>query len=632
MLRLHPPILLVVAALAVALSLPAVAQVPDHIANAPGIQQHPDEDGLVVQQTDRWTLAADGKLERHHEVALKMLTSYLTRHDHFDPLVDWNDARATMRVDQARTYMVDGTVVDAAANSLVPNTDAAFNHAVPYVYMRQMVVAHVGVEHGATSITAYTIDDRAPSGVPLWGVVELPGIVPILDHWITVEVPEGTDLHHCGVFCELTPETETKDGLTSYTFHRSGVPTAHLDEASHGHQGVARMAFSTAADWAAVRTFLEGRVEPALSADPAVQSKVDEVIDSATLTPEKVALIHAFVVDGVQAVHWPAADFDYAARPAADVLDSSVGHELDKSVLLAAMLRQAGIPAVVTLVSSDRVIAADVPAPGQLDQVWVRAQVGDKEVFLHPDASCNKRNKTDLAGRWVLPLDGAATEPVQRPGLQGSRNRATLRAEVTIEGGDHQLQISGSADVDLGLSYNPVVTFDRGSDGTGKLAGRVAGSFGGAHADSHVVARQTCELTALRTEFSGGTVDVPLHGLVRLSLPRVPGALSGAALQTYRNTRTMPLQLPGPLTERVELVLDLPDGYELAYAPEPVALANAAGSVRRTVEIEDGTLTVTTVLLLDTDLVSPAEYLQLRALFDRLEGDADATILLQRQD
>lgn len=632
MMRSFPQIPIVVAALAVALSLPAVAQVPDHIASAPGIERYPDEDGLVVQQMDRWTLAADGSVERHHEVALKMLTAYLTRHDHFDPLIDWNDARATMRVDQARAYMADGTVRDTAANSLVPNTAAAFSHAVPYVHMRQMVVAHVGVEHGATSVTAYTIGDRAPSGVPLWGVVELQGFMPLLDHWITVEVPEGTDLHHGGVFCEFTPETETKNGLTSYSFHRSGVPAANLDEAGHGHQGVARMAFSTAADWAAVRTFLEGRVTPAMSADPAIQAKVDEVVDGATLTSEKAARIHAFVVDGVQTVHWPAADFDYAARPAADVLDSSVGHELDKAVLLAAMLRQAGIDAVVALVSSDRTIAADVPAPGQLDHVWVRAQVGDEEVFLHPDASCDRRNKTDLAGRWVLPLDGAATKPVQRPALQGSRNRAALYAEVTIEADDHRLRLSGSADVDLGLTYNPVVTFDRGSDGTGKLAGRVAGSFGGAHADSHVVARQTCELTALRTEFSGGTVEVPLHGLVRLTLPRVPGALEGATLQIHRNTRTMPLQLPGPLTERVELVLDLPDGYELAYAPEPVSLANAAGSVHRTVELEDGTLTVTTVLALDTDLVSPAVYLQLRTLFDHLEGDSDATILLQRQD
>ncbi len=624
--------LLPIAALALSLATSAAAQVPDYVTGAPGAARYPNEDGLVVHQIDRYTLAPDGRVERHHEQALKMLTGYLTRHDYFDPFLNWNDARATFRVDEARTYMADGTVVDAAENSLVPNTARAFDHAVPYAHMRQMTVAHVGVEHGATSVTAYTIADREPTGVPLWGVVELQSFVPVLDHWVTVEVPEGTPLHAGGAFCTLKPVAKTEGGVTTTTFHRTGTPSANLDEAGHGGEGVAWMAFSTAADWAAARTFLEGRVEPAAVADEAVQAKVAEVLDGATLPPERIAAIHAFVVEGVRPVHWPVADFDYAARSAGDVLDSSVGHELDKAVLLTAMLRHAGFDAVIALVSSRHTIVADVPAPGQLDQVWVRVRMGDKEVWMHPDASCDARNKFDLTGRWVLPLDGKATAPTQRPASDPARNGGTLRAEVTLDGDDHQLTLSGHADVDLGQGYNPVVAFDREASGADALGRQVAGTFGGATADDVVVARQTCELTAIRVAFGGGHVDVPLHGLVRLSLPRVPGALTGASFQVFRNARTMPLQLPGPATERVELALTLPDGYELAYAPDPVETSNAAGSLHRTVTHEGGTLTITTVLEITTDLVSPAEYLQLRALFGALEGDPDTTILLQRQD
>jgi hypothetical protein len=617
--------------IALFVAAPATAQVPDYIANAPDAADYPEDDGLLLRQMVRITLDADGKVETHVEESWKMLSANLTRNDYFDPRIDYNAARSALRIDQARAYMADGTPVEAMENSFVPNTAGALQWAVPYAHLRQMTVAHVGVEHDATSVLAYTVTDVQPSGVPLWGVLDLQTVVPILDQWITIQVPEGTDLALAGVYCDVAPTTGTEGGVTSYEIHRTDVPAANVSEIPDHHQGVQRLAYSTATDWTGVRAHLEPRIEAALVPSKAVQAKTDALVEGSTFPAEKMALIHGFVIDGVRTVHWPIAAFDHSVRSAHAVLDSSVGHPLDKAVLLGAMLRSAGLDAAVALASSDPTVA-DVASPSQLDQAWVRVNLGDKQVWLDPTTSCDHHNRFDLAGMPTLVLDGSGSGVQALPTLDANLNRAAVRVEVDVKAGDDGVEISGTADLDLAMTYNPVVAYDRSKDRQAGVAGGIAGAFGGASVDDVFVARQTCKLTSLRTEFSGGAVEVGASGLAQLTLPRVPGAIGGG-LQTFRNARTQALHLAGaPASERMDVTLAVPSGYEVAYQPGDEAIANSAGSFRRTVTSEDGELHVTTILVIEASDVTPAQWPDLRTLLNAASGDAGRKVLLRRAD
>ncbi len=622
--------LLLSSLLCLSLAVPAAAQVPDYIANAPGYDKYPDLDGIMVRQMIRLTLDASGKVERHEEHALKLLSGHLTRQNRFDPRVHWNDDRAELRIDQARTYMRDGTAVDAKANSLVPNTADEMQWAVPYANQRVMTIAHVGVEHDATSVTAYTITDRKPAGVPLWGVLELQDIVPILDQWITIQVPEGTTLNFRGIDCQLKPKVETKDGLVSYVFHRTDIPPVNTSEFAGTHQGMARLAFTTAPDWKFVRQYLEKSIEPALSPTPALLKKTDEIVGEATLGAEKRALIHTFVVDGVHSVHWPIEAFDYAPRSAADVLDTSVGHGLDKAVLLAAMLRAAGMDASVALVASEPMAEDAVAALPQLDQAWVVIESGHHHYWMDPMASANAHNGTDMAGKTALILDGGDHGLETMHALTAEQNRAAMRVVVAVADGGHELTLSGSADLDLAHGYNPLAGYDRTSDRQQGLAGKVAKVWGGAKASEVFVGAQGSTLTSLHTEFDGGTIEVPDHGLVRLAVPRVPGAICGGKLGTHRGVRTQVLPLPGPATERVAIELTIPKGYELAAAPGAVGISNSVGSVQREVTQDGNKLTISTILRIEVGEVAPAAYPQLRALLDAMMSESAHTVLIQK--
>lgn len=631
---LAPPLALPLAAMLLLLAAPIAGAAPpansEDILRAPGASAFPEDDGLFVRQWVEIELDAAGRVTRRVENAIKVFGQWPMSHGYFDPNLSWNDARATLKIDQARTYTADGRVVEAKANSLVANTAGALEKAPPYASLRQMTVAQVGVETNGTTVLGFTVADRQPSGVPLWGVLTLDGQMPMLDQRITFTVPGAVGLRWSGIDCRPTPETETLAGAVRIIFHRRNAPGVAVAEAPDGKTGVCRLAYSTAPDWAAVSRLLEERVRLALTSDPTVRSKALAVAAEAASAPDRIARVHAFVVDGIQTVRWPLDELDYAARPAAAVLESSVGHSLDKAVLLAAMLRALDFDAQVALAARAPGLPLDAPDPALLEDAWVVVNQGPDQQWLDPTAPLQQRNRNHLAGCAALILDGRGVGPVVLPGLDAKTNHAALRADLTLEDGGGELRLKGALDLDLAGLYNPAPAFDRGQDQLAEIAGAAARTFGGAEAKDITVAWKSAQLIALHATLAGGTRPASRDGRpVKFVVPRPPGAIAADSLQLHRGRRTLPLPLPAPAEERASVTLDLPETVEVLSAPGEMRLENAVGALSRSVQREGRKLTITTVLTLKTPRVAPGEYADLRALFAALESDAGRTVLLR---
>ncbi len=254
--------------------------------------------------------------------------------------------------------------------------------------------------------------------------------------------------------------------------------------------------------------------------------------------------------------------------PLPEILASSIGHPLEKAALLVALLRALGYDARVALVAGERGVPLDVPAPVLLEEAWVRVALGPHVLWLDPTAPLDKHNSFSLAGRAVLVLDGRAAAPEVEPELDPATNRAAVRYEVKIEETAGALKLTGREELDLGGLYNPVPAFDRAKD---RLAGAAASSasalVSGTSAQDLVVGQKSAQLTAIAAGLSG-SIAIPREGRpVRITLPRVPGAVTADSLQLYRNRRTLPLMVPAPAEERVDLVLTLPEGAEALVIP-----------------------------------------------------------------
>ncbi len=602
-------------------------------------KDRPGEDGVVHFQGSTVVVMDDGKVDRTFSSTLVPYSPWPNAHGYFDPTITWNDSRSELRVLDASSNTPDGRIVKAKDNSIVPNTAFALEGAAPYSYVRQTTIAQVGVEKDAATTLTYVIADRAPSGVPAWGASDLAGELPVQRLTVDIAVPAALPLEWTTLGCrdrEITPESRVAQ-FRRLIFHLRDVPAAKLAEASPRRAGICRLVWSTVKDWDDVRAFLAARIAPAAVPTDAITAKAAELVKPAWGDLERLAKLHAFVVEGIATVNFPLETFDWAARPAADVLASSVGHTLDKAVLLTALLRAQGFDAAPALVAGERGVPVSVATPVLLDEVRVRVRWQGRTLWLDPAAGQDASAAPQLAGRLALVLDGTKGAPTAIPELETANNRAALRLKLQVSESGGQLKVTGREDLDLAGLYQSARSYDRDKD---RLTGVANAPLGGLFApraaelvapkaSETVVVERTPEAVALRAKVEGGTLLMPRDGRpLAVMLPRVPGAISADALQLQRTARVLPLTVPGPAEETVEFALELPDVVRVLAAPAPVALEKVAGRFVRTITRDGKTLTIRSVLTLAGPTVAPADYAGLRALFAAQNADAARMIVL----
>jgi hypothetical protein len=605
---------------------------PPYVQTAPGPEQYPAADGLVLRHVSQWLRLESGRVRHEETRAVKIFTDHLNRRGEFDPNITWDDHRQRLNGVTAFTYTADGERVDPEANSFVANTPRPLAWAPDYAHVRQQTIVQVGVETGSTSVLSYALEDREPRNQPLWGAADMFSYMPVLDRRVVVQLPMDERLRHAAVGCRLEPEVERGDGVTRYVFRHVQDGPLNLREPAHPRPAGCQLVFSTASGWGDVRSFLRTRLRPALAESPAISAKADELLGGATLDEARLARLHGFVRDGIRTLDLPLETFGFGIRPAARVLETSAGHPLEKAVLLAALARAAGFPADVALVSRYRCRPAPgVPAPHAFDAPWVVVGGPGGELWIDPLHRPSAKRRAELAGRRALRIGEStpADAPPETVPATGE-DAATLGAELTVAAGeDEGLSVSGLVELDLRGRYHPSPIAAGDGDPAAPVARALASGLGGAEPADVSLGWLSSTRLAARVHLAEGTLTRVAPDLFRLELPRVPGSIEDEELGLHRQQRTLPLAVHGPLSESVHVHIELPAGAEVLHAPAGARVEQGAASWTRTVELEDGALSVTSQLDLEPACVDPEAYPGLREVL-AASGGPDARAVLIR--
>lgn len=592
------------------------------------------DDGLVVREITTIRMLEDGRIERSETRAIKPYTEIVNSRGAFDPTLTWNDAEQTLEVTEAYTIMADGTRVEPAENSFVPNTDFGLAWAPDFARVRQQTVVQIGIEPGATAVLSYVVTDREPREQPLWGEADFHSWLPIAGREVTFELPDRVRLRYAGVGCTLQPEITRADGVTRYSFRLESIPAVNVAERSHAQPAGCRLVYSTAAGWEEVYGTLVDSLTASTTTTPDLADKARELAGGALLVEDRVATLHGFVLEGLRTLRLPAEVSDVPPRPAARVLETSAGTPVEKAALLAAMLRAVDVEADIAFACTYACHPAPgVPAPVAFDRPWVVIRGGgEHELWIDPTRALDAASVRDVEGHAVMrPLaaghDAFPPAVVDSPAAHGSRLSGTLTLAPAEDG--EGVTLSGTVDAELRGRYqrHPVLSLEK--DRAGQLGSQVAAALGGATVDSSVLGTHSRDRLAARVTLSHGHLERVAPGLYRLELPRAPGGVTSGTLGLHRQQRTLPLSLGGPVDESVRMTLTLGEKLELTARPKPVEIRNGVGTLTRTVTLDDRVLTVETTLTIGTSCVAPEDYANLRSLLSALEAQGASQLLVR---
>ena len=228
-----------------------------------------------------------------------------------------------------------------------------------------------------------------------------PGELPALRSEVTVVVPGalGFSFHHIGPKGSkpVEPVEKRAAGVIELTFaveNLVAIPDEPwrppFEDLATGVVFLPRSikGWKLLEDWPSVIDILQGTPESnygsARRNDGGAKSKGKELAAGSTGPRATVERLHLFVRDSIETIPWSGVWGSEARID--EVLSAGRGAEVNKALLLQAMLRGAGIEAYLgwTTPRTSGTISRAIPNPAQMEKVLVVAEVEGQRLFLDP--------------------------------------------------------------------------------------------------------------------------------------------------------------------------------------------------------------------------------------------------------
>ena len=592
-----------------------------------------NEDAVILRREQNWVLQEDGTVRRRERTAVRLHNSRPIRLM-ADPRIDFVDGQDTVIIHEARTILSSGEVV--------PVPHYSFNFAAPdevagwpqYASWRQEIVSFSGVEPGAVLELDYEL--VTPPGILpwMWGDVRIDDDYPTLERVVAVTVPEGAVLRYRldGMAAiKADAAVTTADGAKTYAWKFRDLPGTPAEPYSfRWEQRCGRLRFTTCPDAAHWTSTMLAPAEQAARADEKItkfaEDAAREAVDAEGRMHKLVEKLH----DSFNVITSAMAIQGLRCRPAPAAFASNYGNELEAAALYSAALKAIGVENTLA-VGADAVIwDEDVPTDSGFAGVVVIGVLPDGEsVHIHPRHGVFS-NPGPWGRRLMLDLDES-----------GSLRKNYVYARGQNE--PSELVIAGK------------IMIDAQGAATGQLRPRLSGAFFDPHkldsADfqksliSNLVERVVSgfeisghSVVTLSNESFQATADVtsrePLKSYDQrfvLKLGSGPAFLVDFPLPLRRSQRLTDVQLASRVHEKIDLMIELPEGWGVAVSPaSPGKVEGEWGMVSQDVEIDGRTVRFRRSSAIKTERITPTEFASLREALLNLQAEQSLLLVFQR--
>lgn len=484
--------------------------------------------------------------------------------------------------------------------------------------------------------------------------------LPTLASRFRMVLPAGWEAKYFGL--RGAKEQPVVDGNT-YTWEMGNLPFIDQEQSSSSIRGsVPRIAVnyippSGAAvpvramkDWNEVGAWKAELADPQAKADGAITAKVKELTAGAADEFAKIRAIGQFTqrVRYIAIQTGLAKGGGYKPHAASEVFAKSYGDCKDKTALTRAMLSVVGIPTYgVSIFSGDRTyVDPKWPSPAQFNHAILAIKVSDS---LNAPAAAN----VDGLGRMLFfdPTDEntpAGNLPVYLQGsyaLLGFENGGKLIKMPVAQSTDNRIERTIRFAVSPDGSIKGTVTEKH----LGTAAGQARSKHEAMGKENYTksierwvsMSAQFSTVEGVNAGFDPAAATFSLSFNLaseryarmmnpRLMLLKPTAVVRDIGPDTNESQRTRALILDSEaMVETIEV--DLPQGFQVDEAPEPLKLDKPFGRIESKVEVAPGKLTVKRTIELRHVQVEPAQYAELRQFMGLVRGNQTAPVVLIRK-
>ncbi len=549
-----------------------------------------------VKLSETWDLLPDGSQEYRCYKELTLFTHTAMNGTYGETFIVYNPLFQELKIHDSYTRQKDGTIVRTPENAFVEVLPRNAEKAPAYNHLKEMVIVHTGLELGATIVLDYSILSK-PGYLPTLDVCrQLNQSSPVREYQLAFNLPAGIAAHYTTLGLTQEPGQITSADRRHYKWTFRNLKAASRDPQVQLQNGdVPALLFHTFANLQETVQTL-GRQ---LDSPSAVAQLAAQLTKNATSETEKLQAIHQYLLTQVDHCSLSLSESGFRLRPAAQVIQTAYGTDIEKINLLSALLNAADIPAVPV---AAYYVAAE-PANCGLQTIGELLVVAEAEGKTY---RLNTRNYQPAASgcNFIVNLtDGKVTLCKQQP------SHLHYEADIEWKEGKNEANVKATF-TDNYLSYAPDFAQEL-------LAIR----------SKRTLAREN------GATIVGGKTTAPMsthQDYLMLTLPQThKGILQEQSYHRFNSKRTVNLLLPSALTEEYSYTLRLPAHLTLCTPEKEITLNNAAGSLNISLRQEGQNVYIRRTLKLPERLITPANYPAFRQLITEWANPQGQQLLLK---
>jgi hypothetical protein len=612
-------------------------KVEDIVKSAPPRGKYPDSSAVVIRSAQTFTLDNNGTRTEEYFRALEVF-NLAGREKFSDFRIPYDKNEEKVEVLLARTYRGDGTAIDVEEKAINDLTPPELAEAELYANILHRVLSFSAVDPGSVLVVEYKKEKEKAGNVE--GVVLFQFDEPGVKKELKIIIPEDKTLKYKILGLPADFQEETAAGQKTYSLVAGDSAQIKPEEYMPSLAEIAtRAVFSTFPDWKeAARAFSDSFFKAAAPSSE-VKTFTETLIKGAAGRDEKIKKIFFFATKDVRSVRFAFGEGGFQVHAAGTVLKNRYGDWKDKSALLVAMLKAAGIEAYPVLVHSRAVPPQeDVPTLGQFDAVLVAVE-RDGEVgrlFLDPFADDSLfgyfREGRGSRGLAVKP-EAVEFIPVHCLPEAESFLRSEIAAEIEPDGalkGKIVAELSGFFDQRARQQLKDMTAKEL--EVFYKESVNKIGEGGTALRNDLTNPKDLALQLKISQEFSARDFAIFQGSIMLIHLPQVPYAFAEVPSPSLAK-RNYPFRLPGEAEVRSVIVLKVPAEFQPLYLPPGFSFEKDYGDFSLAVSYEPArsSVVIKKTLVFKKKEIALDQYEEFKNIMDSFGITKNNLILLEKK-
>ncbi len=585
--------------------------------------QNEDADAFYEKLIREYTLENDGSTSFREYKQLRLQTHLSFNRLYGETFIIYNPEFQQLKINEAYTIMADGKRIETpenAFNEVLPRNaalSATANH------LREMVVTHTALEIGATVFLDYTLTSKKGFMPGLMGTEIIEASSSVKEMEVIVNVPPDVELNHRMTGLRTAPEMMVEGNRKVYKWKFAGLPASPKEQFRGNYQPeTPRLSFSTAGTVADVIKWITRQPAFDFQLNDQMKNAVDSIRAKQADEIKTLLSIQKEVVNNMNLERYDPAWLGYQVKNPVGVWKSGGGSKLEKSVLMASLLRYANFTATPVLIGPGQFFDSGAGNLSLFDDVAVMVNTkGFGTIYLSATTTDNQSLEFNFAGNVLVPLTrDAAAIPIEP--TEGE-NEISFTAKISF---NENLKPTGQVDLELSGTTNPFLTLQ---EDKGSFKGQIAGGLI-KDAEAIQVTNSNVAKSTITVKVESDKPVSEQSGYYRWILPVMNSGFDRWRISYLESSRLATFVLPNTFTEKYTYTIDIPAGYEFVNKRSNDRLKSKAGTVNIEFKPKGNQIEITRELKITETTISPADYDEFRTMINAWLNQNDKVVVFRK--